>query len=181
MEDLYVVQRWILTHPKRKGDPHGGSINWFSKPLNKDEVEKLKTKWIDPNYQPLDNECSDDGLYNHKNEPSLEIDVLFAQHFVPKTDKDYKKETRTYSFKGSGYHLDELERMFKFMAACGDMGTCQEFGVFYDGDGSANLTIDRIDKKMSISFNTLEIEEEVEKMLDDMDFTGNDQISFSFE
>jgi len=91
-------------------------------------------------------------------------------------------ETRTYSFSGNQRCLDELERLFKFMAACGDMGTSIEFNVFYDGDGSAHLTINRIDSPKE--FNTLENEEEVDNYLESLENDPNDEggpIEFSFE
>lgn len=100
-------------------------------------------------------------------------------YFGGRTEEDYKKETRTYSFTGTRVCLEELERMFKFMAACGDIGTSQDFQVFYDGDGSAHLTISRTDLG-GVDFNTLEVEEEVERMMDDA-ADIDEAISFEFD
>lgn len=78
---------------------------------------------------------------------------------------------RTYTIEGEDNVLDQLEKLFKAIEICGEIGTCQDLVAGVDGDGNGRLKFRRTDKDIK---PTIQDEEEFEERLDQRDYEGDD-------
>lgn len=82
-------------------------------------------------------------------------------------------EKRVYEITGLSEHLDELERLFKCMGVCGEIGTTQDLHIFFDGDGRARLIFKRSDTGQMLDDPDCKVEDEL--------YDDPDALEFSFE